>query len=279
MAIQTAWYRDTPGQTLYAYPLSQAIADWATYAVAFTEKGDGGGWYSADLDDSELDWAIFDAVPTSWDESEYSSIHLEVGGGSSGDGAPYYPTVRRNATDTQPLYFSWETSTTLTAQVSINGGAFQAVAGTISAASARGNTYLYSLSYDANDRTEDGIMEYSITDGTDTYYLPVTVDTGGDSGGGSGGGIWQLTVSADDVLANAVQGARISVDGTSLVVTTDTNGEAVLNLNDGSYTINCSAPSGFNDPVAQSITISGADDTLSFTLTDSGGGTCEIPPL
>ena len=72
----------------------------------------------------------------------------------------------------------------------------------------------------------------------------------------------------------------MAVDGTSLTVTTDTNGEAVLNLNDGSYTLNISAPSGYDDPTAQSVTISGADTTLGVAVSpSSGGGSCEVPPL
>lgn len=98
--------------------------------------------------------------------------------------------------------------------------------------------------------------------------------------GGGGGGIWQLTVTVTDTSANAVQGARVAVDGTSLTVTTDTSGEAVLNLNDGGYTLNISAPSGYDDPAAQSVTISGADDALAVSVSPtSGGGSCEIPPL
>ena len=98
--------------------------------------------------------------------------------------------------------------------------------------------------------------------------------------GGGGGGIWQLTVTVTDTSANAVQGARVAVDGTSLTVTTDTSGEAVLNLNDGSYTLNISSPSGYDDPAPQSITISGADATLGVAVSPtSGSGSCEIPPL
>ena len=98
--------------------------------------------------------------------------------------------------------------------------------------------------------------------------------------GGGGGGIWQLTVTVTDTSANAVQGARVAVDGTSLTVTTDTSGEAVLNLNDGGYTLNISAPSGYDDPSPQSVTISGADATLNVVISPtSGSGSCEIPPL
>lgn len=104
----------------------------------------------------------------------------------------------------------------------------------------------------------------------------------GDAGwvtGGGGGGIWQLTVTVTDTSANAVQGARVAVDGTSLTVTTDTNGEAVLNLNDGSYTLNVSAPSGYDDPAAQSVTISGADGTLGVVVSPTASSGCEVPPL
>lgn len=184
MATQTAWYRATPGQSLFAYPLSKDIADWATYFVPFIEKPDGGGWYSTSLDDSELDWAIFDTVPTSWDESEYASIHLEPSQDASVD-APYYPTVTRNVDDTSPIFFTWESNSSLTVQKSFNGGAFAPATGTASLVRAAGSVYLFQLSYSADDRPSSGVAEYSITDGTDTFYLPLSMNTG--AGGGGGG--------------------------------------------------------------------------------------------
>ena len=95
---------------------------------------------------------------------------------------------------------------------------------------------------------------------------------------GSGGGIHQITVTVLDTTAeaNPVQGARVGIDGTDLVATTGTNGQAVLNVNNGVYTINVSAPSGFTDPAAQSVSISGSDANLSFS---ADGSYCEIPPL
>lgn len=280
MADQTAWYRATPGQTLYAYPLSQAIADWATYAVTFTEKGDGGGWYSAVLDDAELDWAIFDTVPSSWDESEYASIHLEVGASGSAAGAPYYPTVTRNTDDDNPIFFSWESNVALTVQKSFNGGAFSATTGTATFSRAVGSLSLFELSYSADDRTDSGVIEYSITDGTDTYYLPLAINTGagGGGGGGCGSGAYSVTIDCDDV-SGAVQGVRMGIVGTSLENTTGTDGTASLNLDDGSYTLRITPPTGYNAVADIPITIAGSDITEVITLTEATPGSCEIPPL
>ena len=240
MANQTAWYRATPGQTLYAFPLSQAIADWATYAVSFTEKGDGGGWYSAVLDDAELDWAIFNAVPSSWDESEYASIHLELGATSS-SGAPYYPTVTRNTDDTNPLFFSWESNVPLTVQKSFNGGAFSAATGVATFARAVGSLFLFELSYSADDRTSSGVVEYSITDGTDTYYLPLAINTGAGGGGGSGTGSEQYTITITS-SGSPVDGAAVVVSSSSLSDSpavasgyTDGTGQVTFRLDPGTY--------------------------------------------
>ena len=266
MAIQTVWYRATPSQTLYAYPLNQDIADWSSFAVPFTEKGDGGGWYSAVVSDAFLDWAIFDTVPSSWDESEYASIHLEASSSNSLGDAPYYPTVTRSIEDENPIFFSWATNTPLTAQKSFNGGSFSATTGTISFSRAVGALFLFQLSYSADDRPDEGVAEYAITDGSDTFYLPLNMDVGSTSGLV---GPRALTVTVDDGT-DPVESAQVRVykTGQSETKVTDSNGQAVFGVVDSTWSILVTA-SGFSS-AATNVTVSG-DTEVSISLT-------ELPP-
>ena len=274
MATQTAWYRATPGGTYFAYPLSQDLADWATYVVAFTEKSEGGGWYSASLDDTYEDWAIFSSAPgTDWDDSEYSIVSLS----SFENAPPYYPTVRRNATDQTPLKFSWGSDTTLTAQVSVNGAAFTAVSGTISSGSARGGYWLYELSYHADDRPEDGIAEFAITDGTSTMYLPLTVDTGGEGGsGGSGDGSLDVVCTVQNDSLTPLSNLRVFVQnsaGVDLDISTTTSslGEATFRLDPGTYKFGVPNTTGYESYTPVDYIVSASTLTPSITLTASVG--------
>lgn len=262
MANQTVWYRANPGQTLYAFPLNQDIADWATYSVSFTEKGDGGGWYSVVVNDAFLDWAIFDTVPASWDESEYASIHLEVSASGSLGQAPYYPTVSRSIEDENPIFFSWATNTPLTAQVAFNGGSFSATTGTITFNRAIGSLFLFQLSYDENDRPTEGVAEYAITDGSDTFYLPLNMDIGSTSGLV---GPRALTVTVDDGT-DPIQSAQVRVYKTGATETklSDASGQAIFGVADSTWSILVTA-NGFSS-AATNVVVSG-DTSVTISLT------------
>jgi hypothetical protein len=63
-------FTEEPGQTLFAFPISGAIADWSTARVACTESGPGR--YIVTVDESvDLEWLVFigSAVPTSFDQA------------------------------------------------------------------------------------------------------------------------------------------------------------------------------------------------------------------
>ena len=94
------------------------------------------------------------------------------------------------------------------------------------------------------------------------YFLDAQV-----SGAGSGGsGLYQVTVRVEDSDNNALQGARVNVDGTTLTLATGNSGEVVFNLDSGVYLLNVSPPAGYVTPVGQVVTVASADISETFTL-------------
>jgi len=186
----------------------------------------------------------------------------------------YTNVVRRNADDDQPLYFEWPTpSETLTAQKSINGAAYEDIVGSVSFLRTEAGANLYTISYEAADRPTDGTAEYKVTSGTVTRIIPLSVDTGG---GGDGAGLYQLTVNVVDVNGNGLAGARINIDGTNIVLATDTLGRCVFNVDPAAYVLTCSPPAGYETP-AQEVANVLDDMSLTFSLAESSGSSCTPP--
>ena len=111
------------------------------------------------------------------------------------------------------------------------------------------------------------------TSGTFGYYLDAQVS----SAGAGGSGLYQVTVSVQDASHNALQGARVNVDGTTLTLTTDSSGECVFNLDSGVYLLSCSPPAGFDTPTSLVATITSADINKEFTLTPTSSASCDVP--
>jgi len=114
-----------------------------------------------------------------------------------------------------------------------------------------------------------------VTQGTLGYYLDAQVS----SAGSGGTGLYQATVRVQDSSSNALQGARVNVDGTTLTLTTDSSGEVTFNLDSGVYLLEVSPPAGYDTPVGQVLTVSTSDpaDTV-FTLTQTSPPTgCDVP--
>jgi hypothetical protein len=112
------------------------------------------------------------------------------------------------------------------------------------------------------------------TSGTLGFYLDAQVSTAG----GGGNGLYQATIRVQDNATNALQGARVNVDGTTLTATTSTSGEVTFNLDSGVYLIEVSPPAGYDTPTGQVLTVSTSDpsDTI-FTLTQTSPPTgCDI---
>ena len=113
------------------------------------------------------------------------------------------------------------------------------------------------------------------TSGTLGYYLDAQVS----SAGSGGTGLYQATVRVQDASNNALQGARVNVDGTTLTLTTGSSGEVTFNLDSGVYLLEVSPPAGYDTPVGQVLTVVTSDpsDTI-FTISQtSGGGGCDVP--
>ena len=106
------------------------------------------------------------------------------------------------------------------------------------------------------------------TAGTLGYFLDAQV-----SGAGAGGsGLYQVTVRVEDSGNNALQGARVNVDGTTLTLATGSSGEVTFNLDSGVYLLNVSPPAGYTTPIGQVVTVTTSDISETFTLV--GSGTC-----
>lgn len=72
-ATHTVYYAAATSGTYYAYPVTQSLADWATYSVALSEGvGANIGRYTGTLDDANgATWYLFPSAsqPTSWEDA------------------------------------------------------------------------------------------------------------------------------------------------------------------------------------------------------------------
>lgn len=107
------------------------------------------------------------------------------------------------------------------------------------------------------------------------FYLDAQVSTAGSGGTG----LYQATVRVQDTSNNALQGARVNVDGTTLTLTTDSSGEVTFNLDSGVYLLEVSPPANYDTPVGQVLTITSGDPSdTTFTLTQTTDPTGCTPP-
>ena len=113
-----------------------------------------------------------------------------------------------------------------------------------------------------------------VTAGSFGYYLDAQVS----SAGAAGNGLYQVTVNVQNDNGDALQGARINVDGTMLTLTSDSSGQCVFNLDSGVYTLHVSPPAGYQTPTGNVITVATADISSTFTLAaTTSSGDCDIP--
>ena len=116
---------------------------------------------------------------------------------------------------------------------------------------------------------------------SDTVARVTLVDTTTDLTNQTAGGIgmFQASVRVQDSSGNALQGARINVDGTTLSLTTGVSGEVVFNLDSGVYLLNLLPPADYDTPTGQVLTITSSDPAqtvFSLTSTSPPDG-CDVP--
>jgi hypothetical protein len=135
-------------------------------------------------------------------------------------------------------------------------------------------THEHSLNEISEAVWSDTQSSYTV-DGTFGYYLDSQVS----QAGAGGSGLYQLTVNVTDASSGAaLQGARINVDGTTLTLTTDSAGQCVFNLDSGVYLLTISPPAGYDTVSANTVTITTADTSSSFSLSETASsGDCDVP--
>ncbi|MGI9459989.1 MAG: hypothetical protein ACR2NF_08335 [Pirellulales bacterium] len=156
----------------------------------------------------------------------------------------------------------------MTCTVSINGGDYVPCVGSVVYHRTEFGAYLYKINYNSADRPLEGTVEYKVTDGNTERVIPMTIDSSNlDTGQ------YSLTVKAVNGAGDALQGANVYVKGTTISGYTDTNGELVIALDDGTYEVNMMPPAGYGIPASQSVTVSGSSPSdMTFTLTAGCGG-------
>ena len=94
----------------------------------------------------------------------------------------------------------------------------------------------------------------------------------------AGAGENVVTITVSNSSAEVIQGARVSLVGTTHKLTTGSDGTAVFNLDAGSYTVRVSSPSGYADPDDTAITVDGTE-AVPITLSTTGTVTPPDNPL
>ena len=112
-----------------------------------------------------------------------------------------------------------------------------------------------------------------VTEGTFGYYVDAQVS----SAGAGGSGLYQVTVNVQNQSAQALQGARINVDGTTLTLVTDSAGQCVFNLDSGVYLLTISPPAGYDSVSGNTVVVTSADTSSTFTLTATSSASCDVP--
>ena len=107
--------------------------------------------------------------------------------------------------------------------------------------------------------------------------VDTTTDLTNQSAGGIG--MFQASVLVQDINGNALQGARVYVDGTTLSLTTGVSGEVQFNLDSGVYLLNVLPPANYDTPAGQVLNITSSDPSQTvFALTETTPPSgCDVP--
>lgn len=96
--------------------------------------------------------------------------------------------------------------------------------------------------------------------------------------GTTGNGEHAVTVTVSNSSSEAIQGARVTIVGTTLKQTTGSDGTVTFNLDAANYSVRVSAPSGYADPDDTAITVDGTE-AVPITLSTTGTVTPPDDPL
>lgn len=128
-------------------------------------------------------------------------------------------------------------------------------------------THEHSLSEISEAVWSDTKSSYT-TDGTFGYYLDAQVSS---ISAGGGEGIYTLTVTVKDADDNLISGARVNISGTLNTVVSNSAGQAIFNVDSGTYTLVTSPPSGYQSPANVEVTVSAnASQDIVVTATSAG---------
>lgn len=123
------------------------------------------------------------------------------------------------------------------------------------------------------DAVWDELSSEHIVLGSFGAYIDAAISTVSSSGSG----LYQVSVRIQDAALNALQGAYVSIDGTTITLVTDPTGEVTFNLDSGNYTLTVLPPAGYTMPANQSVTVSDADPAQTvFTLSATAASGCDV---
>lgn len=123
------------------------------------------------------------------------------------------------------------------------------------------------------DAVWDELSSEHIVLGSFGAYIDAAISTVSSSGSG----LYQVSVRIQDAALNALQGAYVSIDGTTITLVTDPTGEVTFNLDNGNYTLTVLPPAGYTMPANQGVTVSSADPAQTvFTLSATAASGCDV---
>ena len=155
-------------------------------------------------------------------------------------------------------------SANLSCTLSIDGGARSALNDTTATEINSSGEYTFDLTQAETNGHALSFVPTCSTPGVQVLGTPANLIY--TESGGSGTGLYALTVTVENGSGDKIQGARISIQGTTYAQVSDSDGTVVFNLDPGSYVLVTAPPTGYDTPANVPKTIS-ADDTASIVLT------------
>ena len=209
---------DTEGfVTLYLYGATNLLPtalriDCRPLPVDVKKFGGTAGTFASGLPTVELD----SATATQIDNIEATLTTL----GSEST------TVERSVSDTNAITFSWPVSgATITGTLSLNNGAYGAVAGAIAFLRTETGRHYYTLGYNAADRpSAEGQVRYKFVDGTYTGYVVLRTVTTVLADAAHGGAAATLVLSTIDIQPASADTPGVLIRGTGSAAGVDVKG-------------------------------------------------------